>query len=358
MSTLQATNLKHASSASNNLVLDSSGNATAAGTVAMATPFAMRNKIINGAMEIDQRNAGAAVDGNGGNLTFPVDRFYSQIYNTSGNTTGQQSSTAPAGFTNSLRITVKTADTSVGSTDQVWYGQSIEGLNLTEFGLGTASAATFTISFWVYSNVTGTYCVCLKNSAENRTYVAEYTINSSATWEKKTITIAGDTTGTWLRTNGTGLKVWFVLMAGSGVTTSANAWSSAAAIATSNQVNFMSSTANYWQITGVQLEVGSVATPFERRNYQQEFAMCQRYYETGSFLWRQYGVISADASENYQFKVTKRAVPTLTYTTSFVNNFSTYDVRAATVDKLIIYGIFNGTSTGGFDGNFTASAEL
>jgi hypothetical protein len=239
----------------------------------------MRNRIINGAMVIDQRNAGAAVNGNGGNYTWPVDRFYSQVYNTTGNTTGQQSSVAPTGFTNSMKISVQTADTSVGATDQVWYGQTIEGYNIADFGFGAADAATITLSFWVYSNVTGTYCVTFKNSAQNRGYTAEYTISASNTWEKKTITVAGDTTGTWLTTNGAGLNIWFVLMAGSSQQTTANTWNATSgSIATSNQVNFMSSTSNAWYITGVQLEVGSVATPFEREIYSNTLQKCQRYF--------------------------------------------------------------------------------
>jgi hypothetical protein len=245
-----------------------------------ATGFSGRNRIINGAMVIDQRNAGAAVNGSGGTKTYPVDRFYSQIYNTTGNTTGQQSSVAPTGFANSMRITVQTADASVGATDQVWYGQDIEGFNVSDFGFGAAGAATITLSFWVYSNVTGTYCVTFKNSAENRGYTAEYTISASNTWEKKTITLAGDTTGTWLTTNGAGLKVWFVLMAGSSQQTTANTWNATSgSIATSNQVNFMSSTSNSWQISGVQLEVGTVATPFEREIYSETLAKCQRYFQ-------------------------------------------------------------------------------
>jgi hypothetical protein len=240
----------------------------------------MKNRIINGGMVLDQRNAGAAVNGNGGNQTFPVDRFYSQVYNTSGNTTGQQSSTAPTGFTNSLRLSCQTADTSVGSTDQAWYAQNIEGFNTADLDFGKSTARTITLSFWVYSNVTGTYCVALKNSAENRSYVAEYTVLASNTWEQKTITIAGDTTGTWLTTSGTGLKVLFVLMAGSSQQVAANTWTATSgALATSNQVNFLSSTANVMFLTGVQLEVGTTATSFDYRPYTTELQLCQRYFQ-------------------------------------------------------------------------------
>jgi hypothetical protein len=229
-------------------------------------------------MVIDQRNAGAAVNGSGGNQTYPVDRYYSQLYNTTGNTTGQQSSTAPAGFVSSLKLSVQTADAAVGATDQVWYGQNIEGYNFADMNFGSSNAATFTLSFWIYSNVTGTYCVTFKNSAENRGYTAEYTVNASNTWEKKTITVAGDQSGTWLTTNGTGLKVWFVLMAGSSQQTTANTWNATSgSLATSNQVNFMSSVSNVLFITGVQLERGSTASSFEYRSYTTELQLCQRY---------------------------------------------------------------------------------
>jgi hypothetical protein len=282
-----------------------------------------RNRLINGDMRIDQRNAGAAVNGNGGNKTHPVDRFYSQVYNTTGNTTGQQSSTAPSGFANSMKISVQTADASVGATDQVWYGQDIEGFNVSDFGFGASGAATITLSFWVYSNVTGTYCVTFKNSAQNRGYTAEYTISASNTWEKKTITLAGDTTGTWLTTNGTGLSVWFVLMAGSSQQTTANTWNAGSGtIATSNQVNFMSSTSNAWYITGIQLETGSTATQFERRPFSLELALCQRYYEviandTSFGFLNPLGSTATIAATTF-FKVTKRAVPTVSVGTGAV----------------------------------------
>ena len=288
-------------------------NANVTGTVVMSSSF-KRNRIINGNMVIDQRNAGATANGSGGTKTYPVDRFYSQLYNTTGNTTGQQSSTAPSGFTNSMKISVQTADTSVGATDQVWYGQDIEGFNVSDFGFGASGAATITLSFWVYSNVTGTYCVTFKNSAENRGYTAEYTISASNTWEKKIITLAGDTTGTWLTTNGAGLKVWFVLMAGSSQQTTANTWNAASgSIATSNQVNFMSSTSNAWYITGVQLEVGTKATPYEMQIYSDQLAQCQRYY----FKKNNSGMrMFSSASNGYReaficFPVTMRATPTV-----------------------------------------------
>lgn len=318
----------------------------------------MRNRIINGDMRIDQRNAGVAVNGNGGNKTYPIDRFYSQLYNTTGNTTGQQSSIAPSNFVNSMKISVQTADASVGATDQVWYGHDIEGFNVADMGFGAAGASTFTLSFWVYSNVTGTYCVTFKNSAENRGYTAEYTINASNTWEKKTITVAGDTAGTWLTTNGTGLKIWFVLMAGSSQQTTANTWNAGSGtIATSNQVNFMSSTSNAWYLTGVQLEVGSNATPFERRQYGTELMLCQRYYfkQTSATL-RVYldSTISNDRWFSFSFPSTMRATPTLTATVSS-GTFSDYGTSNTNFGAKIALASTTATSD---ISAITASSEL
>ena len=351
-----------------NRVVDASGG------VLSPISSVMRNRIINGAMVIDQRNAGAAVNGNGGNKTFPVDRFYSQVYNTSGNTTGQQSSLAPAGFVNSLRLSCQTADTSVGSTDVVWYGQSIEGFNTADFDFGKSTAKTITLSFWVYSNVTGTYCVALKNSAENRSYVAEYTVLASNTWERKTITIAGDTTGTWLTTNGTGLQIWFVLMAGSSQQTTANTWTATSGVvATSNQVNFLSSTANAMNITGVQLEVGTQATSFEYRQYQQELALCQRYYErqvwsagSGALaITDGYVPAAANIFANFAFNTTKRSAPTVTKLGTWtVSSVGQPIVYGTDVWGCVMYATASGAANGlfaiatGSGQGFEASAEL
>jgi hypothetical protein len=335
--------------------------------------FGFKNRLINSAMVIDQRNAGAAVNGTGGTQTYPVDRYYSQLYNTTGNTTGQQSSTAPAGFVSSLKLSVQTADAAVGATDQVWYGQNIEGYNFADMNFGSSNAATFTLSFWIYSNVTGTYCVTFKNSAENRGYTAEYTVNASNTWEKKTITVAGDQSGTWLTTNGTGLKVWFVLMAGSSQQTTANTWNATSgSLATSNQVNFMSSVSNALFITGVQLEKGSTATSFDYRPYGTELQLCQRYYEllsdtgtgNGAFAAAGYGGTGGSSTQQMMFKATKRATPSITINGSWaVTNCGqpgVYGYGSGTVTIAVVV-----TSTGQFsygpntgDDTVTASAEL
>lgn len=318
MSTVKVTNLQHASSASPNIVLDSSGNATMAGSMAMATPFAMKNKIINGAMEIDQRNAGAAVTVNTTSDTYSVDRFLGAGQATDGVFTLQQSTTAPAGFKNSLVATVTTADASIGAAQYYFIAQKIEGFNCSDLAFGTASAKTVTLSFWVRSSVTGTFSGALANGAYNRSYPFTYTISSANTFEYKTVTIAGDTTGTWLTDNGIGLRIYWNLGSGVDNTGTASAWVGAGNIGADSTVAVISTLNATFYLTGVQLEVGSVATPFERRLYPQELSMCQRYFESSAGNGVQASsldtyVVTTTATTNYptfSFKVGKRAFPT------------------------------------------------
>ena len=238
----------------------------------------MRNRVINGDMVIDQRNAGASVtlpDGAAG-YSFPVDRF--ACSRTNGATaTGQQSTNAPPGFTNSLLITNGTG-ISAGSTHQGYVLHFIEGLNVADLGWGTANAQPVTLSFWVRSSITGTHSGGLFNSAFNRSYPFTYTINQANTWEKETITIPGDTTGTWLTTNGRGITIGFNNGAGSNYLGTAGAWASSGFYGVTGSVALNSVTGSTWQITGVQLEKGSSATAFEYLHYQQELALCQRYF--------------------------------------------------------------------------------
>jgi hypothetical protein len=254
-----------------------SGNPVVAGTLAMSSSF-MRNRIINGAMVIDQRNAGAAVTVNTNGAFFPVDRFYGQGQNTDGVYTLQQVSDGPSGFTKSLKMTVTTADSSLGATKYYNLNQTIEGLNCTDLNWGSASALTVTLSFWVKSSVTGTYSGSLNNSADNRSYPFTYAISAANTWEYKTVVIPGDTTGTWLTDNGVGIKIFWSFGTGSTYSGTAGAWAGALYVAATGATNIMATNAATWQMTGVQLEVGSVATPFEREIYSNTLAKCQRYY--------------------------------------------------------------------------------
>jgi len=239
-----------------------------------ATGFGFKNRIINGAMVIDQRNAGAAVTSSG---SFPVDRFR-LAFTMDGACSAQQVAEAPAGFINSLKFTTTTADTNLGTSQTVLIGQRIEGLNVADLGWGSVNAQTVTLSFWVRSSLTGTFGGSVENSAENRSYPFAYTISAANTWEQKSITIPGDTTGTWLTTNGIGIRVTFSMGAGSNFVGTAGAWAAADYISSTGATSVIGTLNATWQVTGVQLEKGSTATSFDYRPYGTELALCQRYF--------------------------------------------------------------------------------
>ena len=239
--------------------------------------FSFRNRIINGAMEIDQRNAGASVAIASGGNPYTLDRFRSDN-STDGAITVQRVTDAPTGFVNSMKYTVTTADTSLASTQYLGLNHFIEGFNTADLMWGTALAKTITISFWVKSSITGNYSVSLDNYAGDRFYVGQYSISSANTWEYKTVTIAGDTSGTWRTDNERGVSIRWLLGSGTGWEASANSWQTGAKYTFSGAASVIGTLNATWQITGVQFEVGSAATSFERRPYGAEFALCQRYY--------------------------------------------------------------------------------
>jgi hypothetical protein len=267
--------------------------------------FGMRNRIINGAMMIDQRNAGASVSIS--NATrYITDRF--RVDNVSdGVISSQQSSIAPAGFTNSLAVTVTTADSSLAAGQYSFTGQAIEGFNVADLGWGTASAATVTLSFWVRSSLTGTFGGAFVNSASNRSYPFTYTISSANTWEQKSITIAGDTTGTWLTNNGIGISLSFGLGVGSTYSGTAGAWAAGNFLSATGATNFLGTNGATFYITGVQLEKGSTATSFDYRPYGTELDLCRRYYQLSGGVGR--SLASATMEVLCQFCPPMRATP-------------------------------------------------
>jgi len=239
-----------------------------------------KNRIINSAMVIDQRNAGAA-SANTIN-DYWLDRWAVQQASTTGKLIAQQNAgsvTPPAGFSKYLGITSQSAYT-VGSSDRYSINQPIEGFNFADLAWGTASAATVTLSFWVYSSLTGTFGGCIQNYAGNRSYPFNYTINSANTWEKKSVTIAGDQSGTWVgATNAGAAYVIISLGAGSTYQTTANAWAAGNYQAPTGATSVVGTNGATFYITGVQLEKGSTATSFDYRPYGTELALCQRYYQ-------------------------------------------------------------------------------
>jgi hypothetical protein len=235
-----------------------------------------RNRIINGAMVIDQRNAGASVTADDG--VFIVDRW--RMENTqSSKLTGQQNAgsvTPPAGFRNYLGLTSSSAY-SVLSGDYFCVDQIIEGFNVFDLGWGTANASTVTLSFWVRSSLTGTFGGTLANSASNRSYPFTYTISSANTWEQKSVTIAGDTSGTWVTDNGSGLRLRFGLGVGTTYSGTAGAWAGSTLLSATGATSVVGTNGATFYITGVQLEKGSTATSFDYRSIGTELALCQRY---------------------------------------------------------------------------------
>lgn len=272
-----------------------------------------RNRIINGAMVIDQRNAGAEVNP-AVNATYYVDRWLSVSNVASKFKIGQNAGavTPPAGFANYLGATSLSAY-SAGSTDAFGLRQVVEGFNVADLAWGTANAQPITISFWVRSSLTGTFGLGLGNSGFSRSYAATYTINSTNTWEYKTVTIAGDTTGTWLTTNGIGINLTFGLGYGSSYSGTAGVWNAGSYFMPTGATSVVGTSGATFYITGVQLEKGTAATQFEYRLYGTELALCQRYYykiSTVGSVFTAFNPITSRADGSVPFPVTMRTGPT------------------------------------------------
>jgi len=285
------------------------------GTNAQYTGF--KNRIINGGMVIDQRNAGASVTAASG-ATYTLDRWVTRCSQASKFTVQQNagSVTPPVGFINYLGV-VSSSAYSVGSGDTFSLVQKIEGLNVTDLAWGTANAKTVTLSFQVYSSLTGTFGGALENSAGNRSYPFSYTISSANTWTSISITIAGDQSGTWLTTNGIGIEVSFGLGQGSTYTASAGAWAAGDYRNATGATSVVGTNGATFYITGVQLEKGSTATSFDYRPYGTELQLCQRYYyktkpNGGANPFQGAGIAYSvnNFRFNMAFPVTMRTAPT------------------------------------------------
>jgi len=320
MSTLKTTNLQAPSAASPAIVLAADGTATAQlSSLNGGALSGARNRIINGDMRIDQRNAGASLtitsDGQ-----YSLDRWLFRSFVSSKLSVQQNagSITPPASFDNYLGVT-SLSSYSTPANELYSLVHRIEGFNCADLAWGTSNAKTITVSFWVRSSLTGTFSGSLSNLPVNRSYVFTYPISAANTWEYKTVAIAGDTSGTWSKTSNTGLMLLFDLGSGSNFSTSSGSWQAAEYVKVSGSPSIVGTNGATFYITGVQLEAGSVATPFERRSYGQELVLCQRYFEsiklTGSFYtFRAYNLPNSNNNlYPVSFKVTKRsASPTIT----------------------------------------------
>ena len=305
-----------------NAVTDETGGNTA--TINGMTPTAdslqgFRNRLINGNMVLDQRNAGASVTiTNTGAATYTLDRWAGYGSQASKFSVQQNAGavTPPSGFSNYLGVTSLSAY-AVSAGDIFVVIQNIEGYNVADFGWGSAGAQSVTLSFWVRSSLTGAFGGAVRNSADTRSYPFTYSVSAANTWEQKTITIAGDTTGTWLTTNGVGIRVVYGLGVGATYSGTAGAWAGASYQSATGATSVVGTSGATFYITGVQLEAGSVATPFERRPYGTELALCQRYFSLGpsgaSGRWNS----STAAEVAYAFRVEMRAAPTVTHLTNY-----------------------------------------
>ena len=297
-----------------------------------------RNLIINGDMSIDQRNSGASQTIASAN-TYYIDRFLAREV-TDGALTIDQDTTSPDDFTHSMKITTTTADSSLSSTQRAYVVQKIEGYNISKLAFGTSSAKSITISFYVRSSLTGTFSGSILNEGENRSYVFEYTINSADTWERKTITIAGDTSGTWDTDNTVGLLIYFSMGMGSTYSGTAGAWSGNQLFASTGSTNLIGTLNATWYMTGLQIEEGTSASDFEFLPYDVNLRRCQRYYH------KTYNDTTAPGTVT-----TVGAVQTgTTATSTYVPMQYFYPVRMRSAPTFTAYSSATGTS-GKFDSN-------
>jgi hypothetical protein len=311
--------------------------------------YNFKNRIINGAMVIDQRNNGASVTPI--DAQYLLDRYQASL-NVASKFSIQRSTTAPAGFINSLLAT-SLSSYSIGAGEVTGVVQKVEGLNVADLGWGTASAQTVTLSFWVRSSLTGTFGGSFRNNAANRSYPFSYSISAANTWEQKSITIAGDTSGTWLTDNGVGIQIYFSLGAGTTFSSTAGSWQAGNFISVTGATSVVGTNGATLYITGVQLEEGIVSTPFDFRPYGTELALCQRYYyrlspgATSRMLSVSGQCATSTAASGYiPFPVTMRTRPTSLEQTGTASNYAVFNSGTGTVACSTV-PVFNAFSTDG-----------
>ena len=308
--------------------------------------YGFKNRILNGQMVIDQRNAGASITAN--DDTYAVDRFKTAASQSSKLTAQQNagSVTPPAGFSKYLGYTSSSAY-SIGTSDYFVCQQSIEGFNIADLAWGTASAAPVTLSFWIRSSLTGTFGGSLRNSDASRSYPFTYTISAANTWEYETITIAGDTSGTWGSTNGIGIALGFGLGVGSTLSGTAGSWAGANYRSATGATSVVGTNGATWYVTGVMLEKGSTATSFDYRPYGTELNLCMRYYKKiggtyagqngtgyvfiGSGLQRS----TTSAAFGMAFSPTMRATPSVSFDSNVVcSDRTNFDTTLASLSSI------------------------
>ena len=286
-----------------------------------------RNLIINGAMQVAQRGT-AAVTAQAG---FPVDRM--RIISNTTDFSATQSSTVPPNstFRHSLKVDCTTVKGTINSSTYAGIIYLIEGFDASSLMWGTPNAQPITVSFWVRSNITGTYYWATKNSVANRAFSKAYTIEAADTWEYKSFTIPGDVTGSWITDNGKGLSCDFWLAGANTAIATQDTWYGGNINMGTDQVNLFDNTANEWYLTGVQIEVGKVATPFEHRSYGEELALCQRYFQMAEAHNRFRATANQEINTNtVNYFVEMRAIPTATKSGGIVSNIGLEAINSLT----------------------------
>jgi hypothetical protein len=359
---------------------DTNQNAIHTGSISSVNTFGYKNRIINGNMAIAQRGTGSiAVDN--GNWYYPVDRMGCYANPTGSKFTAQQNAgsvTPPAGFTNYLGMTSTSAYT-IGASEYCAVRQIIEGFNVADLGWGTANAKTVTLSFWARSSLTGTFGGAIYNGDGSRSYPFSYSLPVANTWTQISITIPGDTTGTWNSTNGASITPSFSMGTGSSLSGTAGTWASAYYASSTGATSVVGTSGATFYITGVQLEVGTKAASFDYRDYGNELRMCQRYFYSITGNGGYAGVMQCYTSTAFFGKamdlpVTMRAIPTSTATGSWTTNNSAGSGVAFTAPTSFYNttqsisfigtgasGLSAGNATGvnfGSGNTITASAEL